>query len=167
MLVLHSFAPAHPSRRIPLNVLRLLVVGFLFLCSTSLLQAVPVHPDATDGGGIGGNPASSPGTSYPWVSSIDGVSTATGNKMTEIPTVSWVARGGLIVDLTLYHNSESNVGSPSRGAKWALLYDTNRCLEKAVTEHCVSERYGQRSSHRRLHGFRRRPRVVKTPGHIQ
>jgi len=29
------------------------------------------------------------------------------------------------VDLTLYHNSENNVGSPSRGAKWALIYDTN------------------------------------------
>ncbi len=29
------------------------------------------------------------------------------------------------MDLTLYHNSENNVGSPSRGAKWALIYDTN------------------------------------------
>ena len=90
----------------------------------SSLQATPIHPDPTDGGGVGGNAASSPGPAYSWVSSVEGVSTATGNKLTEIPTVSWTARGGLTVDLTLYHNSENNVGSPSRGAKWALIYDT-------------------------------------------
>jgi RHS repeat-associated protein len=133
MLVLHGSAPT-AWRNLILNkishrrfstVLRLLAVGFLFLCSASLLQAVPIRPDPTDGGGVGGNAASSPGPAYSWVSSVDGVSTATGNKLTEVPTVSWVARGGLVVDLTLYHNSESNVGSPSRGAKWRLIYDTD------------------------------------------
>ena len=108
-----------------LSALTFFVTLLLAAFSLSALQATPIHSDPNDGGGVGGNAASSPGPAYSWVSSVDGVSTATGNKLTEVPTVSWVARGGLVVDLTLYHNSENNVGSPSRGAKWALLYDTN------------------------------------------
>jgi len=91
----------------------------------SSLQATPIRPDPTDGGGVGGNAAASPGPALSWVKSVDGVSTATGNKLTEVPTVSWVARGGLTVDLTLYHNSEASFSTGSRGAKWALIYDTN------------------------------------------
>jgi len=54
---------------------------------------------------------------------VDDTSTATGNKTTAIPTVSWVARGGMKVDLTLYHNSQTDFPSPF-GYKWLLIYES-------------------------------------------
>ncbi len=54
---------------------------------------------------------------------MDNTNTGTGNKSTAIPTISWTARGGLKVDLTLYHNSETNFPSPF-GYKWLLIYQS-------------------------------------------
>jgi len=54
---------------------------------------------------------------------VDNTNTGTGNKSTAVPTISWTARGGLKVDLTLYHNSETNFPSPF-GYKWLLIYES-------------------------------------------
>ena len=87
--------------------------------------AAAIRQDPGDGGGgVGGNAAASPGPGYPWIGTVGDVSTATGNKLTAVPTVGWTARGGMTVDLTLYHNSETPFNG-SRGAKWSLIYDSN------------------------------------------
>ncbi len=95
------------------------------LLGSSLQARTAIVSDPGGGGGVGGNAASSPGPSYPWVGSVDDTSTATGNKLTTVPTIGWTVRGGLKVDLTLYHNSETTLGAGSRGAKWSLFYDSN------------------------------------------
>ncbi len=87
------------------------------------LHAAAIKPDPVSGGDAGGNAASSPGPSQPWVGSVDDTNTGTGNKTTAIPTVSWVARGGMKVDLTLYHNSQTDFPSPF-GYKWLLFYES-------------------------------------------
>jgi len=93
-------------------------------CLLAPSYATPISSDP-GGGGVGGNAASAPGpsSSYPWVGTVDDTNTGTGNKTTEIPTISWNARGGLKVDLTLYHNSETNFPSPF-GYKWLLIYQS-------------------------------------------
>ncbi len=106
----------------------LLALGTIFtlmLLGSALQASTAIVSDPGGGGGVGGNAASSPGPSYPWVGSVDDTSTATGNKLTTVPTVGWTVRGGLRVDLTLYHNSETTLGAGSRGAKWSLFYDSN------------------------------------------
>ena len=52
-----------------------------------------INPDPNDGGGVGGNAASSPGPDYPWIGTVGDVSTATGNKLTTIPTVKMDGTG--------------------------------------------------------------------------
>lgn len=42
----------------------------------------------TGSGGTFTNPGATPGPAYPWVGSVDGVKTYTGNKMTVLPIVS-------------------------------------------------------------------------------
>ncbi len=75
-----------------------------------------------EGGGGGGNAAASPGPAYSWVGSVDDANTGTGNKLTSVSLVSWRQRGGLPVDLTLNHNSQST-SSGELGPKWLTSYD--------------------------------------------
>jgi RHS repeat-associated protein len=69
-------------------------------------------------------PATNPnaGGSYSWEGSSGGTNTGNGNKLTSIPIVGWTARGGMVVDMTLYHNSQSNHNS-ELGQKWTFSYD--------------------------------------------
>ena len=83
----------------------------------------------TGGGGTGSggtftNPGAAPGPAYPWVGSVDGVKTYTGNKMTTLPIVSWRQRGGLPVEFTLTHNSLSSRNG-ELGPKWRHSYDSS------------------------------------------
>jgi len=90
----------------------LLALGTIFtlmLLGSSLQARTAIVSDPGGGGGVGGNAASSPGPSYSWVGDVDSTSTATGNKLTTVPTIGWTVRGGLKVDLTLYHNSEATI----------------------------------------------------------
>lgn len=56
---------------------------------------------------------------------MGGVNTATGNKQTAYPLVSWTARGGLPVNVTLYHNSQATADDCSGflGEKWRHSYE--------------------------------------------
>jgi len=85
-------------------------------------------PGSGDGGGSGGgsytNPAATPGTPYPWEGSVGDAKVANGNKMTSVGIVSWTQRGGLPIDLSLNHNSESSVNG-EMGSKWLLSYDSS------------------------------------------
>ena len=84
-----------------------------------------------DGGGSGGsggsgttytNPAATPGPAYPWEGSAGGVKLGNGNKLTSVGIVGWTQRGGLPVNLTLNHNSESSRNG-ELGPKWIMSYD--------------------------------------------
>ncbi len=102
----------------------LIVASLTLFCWLAPLHATPIASDPS-GGGAGGNAASAPGpsSSYPWVGTVDGTNTGTGNKTTTIPTVTWTSRGDMSVDLTLYHNSQTNFPSPF-GYKWLLIYES-------------------------------------------
>jgi hypothetical protein len=78
-----------------------------------LFIAAPLHqPSLT--------PAS--GSTYPWEGNIAGTNTGNGNKLTSVPLVGWTAKGGLPVQLTLYHNSQGTHNS-ELGHKWTYSYD--------------------------------------------
>lgn len=67
------------------------------------------------------------GETYHWeasvpVAPIGSVNTANGNLLSSIPIVSWTARGGMPVNLTLYHNSEGN-HNDELGQHWTHSYD--------------------------------------------
>jgi YD repeat-containing protein len=66
------------------------------------------------------DPTAGPG--YSWQASVGGVNTLSGNKLTNVPIVGWTAKGGLPVQLTLYHNSQSTY-SRDMGQKWSHSYD--------------------------------------------
>jgi len=83
----------------------------------------------TGGGGTGGGgtytqPAAAPGPAYPWEGSVGNTKTGNGSKETSINLFSWKQIGGLPVELTLNHNSESNRNG-ELGPKWICNYDTN------------------------------------------
>lgn len=79
-----------------------------------------------DGGGSGGgsytNPAATPGTPYSWEGALGGIKVGNGNKLTSVGIVGWTQRGGMPVDLTLNHNSESSRNG-ELGPKWLMSYD--------------------------------------------
>ena len=62
------------------------------------------------------------GPAYPWEGSYDGVNTSTGDKLTSVPIAHYPVRGGMSVDFTLYHNSES-AQSLTLGHKWSHSYE--------------------------------------------
>lgn len=70
--------------------------------------------------------SASPGSSFPWEGSVDGnagsINTGNGNKLTEIPLVSWKCRGGMVLDFTLFHNSQTTY-SDELGYGWTWTYD--------------------------------------------
>lgn len=111
-----------------------IAIAFLFAFSlTRLYAAAPPIGSDPGGGGAGGNAASAPGpsSSYPWVGSVDDTNTGTGNKSISVPIVSWQQRGGLSVDLTLNHNSQSIV-SGELGPKWTMSYDDTLSVDSTT-----------------------------------
>lgn len=107
-----------PSRSIArlLPLLTFVSVWFFFMPAAQAQHSTPV--------------SSAPGQTYPWegsvaqptASSVAGTNTANGNKLTSIPIVGWTARGGLPVQMTLYHNSQGSHNS-ELGQKWTFTYD--------------------------------------------
>ena len=98
------------------------------MLSAPALQAAAVRGVGDGDGGTGGGggtfsqPAATPGPAYPWEGSVYDVKTGNGDKLTSIPIVAWKQQGGLPIELTLNHNSESS-RSGELGAKWATSYD--------------------------------------------
>ena len=103
---------------------------FLFAPASFAYPPVGDIDPGNDGGGGTGttttNPGVAPGPAYSWEGSNGDVKTGNGNKLTAIPIINWTARGGLPVNITLYHNSEgTQTGRLSEvGPKWTLSYDT-------------------------------------------
>ena len=63
-----------------------------------------------------------PGGSLPWEGSVGGVNTGNGNKLTSLHLLDWKSRGGMAIDFTLYHNSQTNY-SDELGHGWTWTYD--------------------------------------------
>ncbi len=98
--------------------------------------AVPISGSG-DGGGSGGsggtggstttsytNPAATPGTPYTWEAAVDNVKLDNGNKMTSVGIIAWTQRGGLPINLSFNHNSESSRNA-ELGPKWLMSYDSS------------------------------------------
>lgn len=67
--------------------------------------------------------AAEPGSSLPWEGGFgDGVNSGNGNKLTSLNLFSWRTRGGMAVDFTLYHNSQTNYND-ELGYGWTWTYD--------------------------------------------
>src|SRR5437016_1842801 len=89
----------------------------------ALLSALLFAVGAPGGGDphqVAIDPAAGP--TYGWEGSYMGVNTANGNRVTAIPIVAWTARGGMPVDLSVYHSSQGNHNS-ELGQKWTFSYD--------------------------------------------
>lgn len=96
------------------------VAGLLLTLAAPALHAVPILIDSTgEGSDPSTSPSASPGPAQPWIGQYGDVATATGNKSTEVPLISWTARGGLPVGVSLFHASESNRGG-ALGPKWSM-----------------------------------------------
>lgn len=67
-------------------------------------------------------PNADSGSTFPWEGSYGGTNTSNGNKLTSVPLVGWTARGGLPVNLTLYHNS-IGPALAELGYGWSHSYD--------------------------------------------
>ena len=64
-----------------------------------------------------------PGSSMPWEGSFGGVNSGNGNKLTSLNLFSWKTRGGMSVDFTLYHNSQTSYND-ELGHGWTWTYDS-------------------------------------------
>ncbi|MBM3495966.1 MAG: hypothetical protein FJX72_16825, partial [Armatimonadetes bacterium] len=64
----------------------------------------------------------SAGGTYQWEGAVAMTNTGNGNKLTKIPLFGWTARGGMPVELALYHNSQGTHNS-ELGYKWTFTYD--------------------------------------------
>ncbi len=77
----------------------------------------PIHSTAV---------AAEPGSTFPWEASVAGnsgeINSGNGNKLTTIPLVSWKCRGGMVLDFTIYHNSQTNYND-ELGYGWSWTYD--------------------------------------------
>jgi RHS repeat-associated protein len=102
---------------------RFAIIALLAFSCVVCARATPV-PSNPPGGGGGSitNAGAAPGVPVSWVGSLDGVNTGTGNKCIQVPIVSWTARGGMPVSLSLYYNSESAYNGAT-GPKWTTSYD--------------------------------------------
>jgi RHS repeat-associated protein len=67
-----------------------------------------------------------PGNPLPWEGSAPGIggniNSANGNRLTSLNLFKWRARGGMVVDFTLYHNSETSYND-ELGHGWSWSYD--------------------------------------------
>ena len=63
-----------------------------------------------------------PGSSMPWEGSFGGVNSGNGNKLTSLNLFSWKTRGGMSVDFTLFHNSQTAYND-ELGHGWTWTYD--------------------------------------------
>jgi len=80
-------------------------------------QVLPPAPDDGDAAGSG--------SGHSWQASVAGINAVSRAKQTDIPLVSWRARGGLPVSFSLHHNSKAAYTNPAIGAKWSHTYDTH------------------------------------------
>lgn len=119
-----KFLPLHRS----LSLLLLLLL-FAFTLASPAFARQGVLVDEIEPGGIEEDASflsPKPGFPLPWqgsTSSAGGiVNTSTGNKLSAVPLVSWTARGGMPVDLTLYHNSQGTAAS-ELGYYWTHSFD--------------------------------------------
>ena len=99
-----------------------------------IIGATAIRPDPTggnDGTGTGssGNVGATPGPTVPWVGSVGDVSTGTGNKLTVIPVVGWTALGGLKVQFSLFHASQSSRTTGYFNPKWSISYQDSSVAE--------------------------------------
>lgn len=62
------------------------------------------------------------GSSLPWEGSFGGVNSGNGNKTTSLNLFSWKTRGGMSVDFTLFHNSQTSYND-ELGHGWTWTYD--------------------------------------------
>jgi RHS repeat-associated protein len=72
------------------------------------------------------------GFTYPWEASHAGTNTGNGNKLTALPLVAWTARGGLPVNLTLYHNSQGSDALSEVGYRWTHGLDVYLVLDPST-----------------------------------
>jgi RHS repeat-associated protein len=79
----------------------------------SMQKPIPSHTTAI---------SAEPGSSLPWEGSVDGTNTGNGNKLTTLNLLSWTNRGGLPVEFTMYHNSQSSYNA-ELGEGWSWSYD--------------------------------------------
>ena len=84
------------------------------------VMAAQVLPPASDDGDAAGS-----GSGHSWQASVAGINAVSRAKQTDIPLVSWRARGGLPVSFSLHHNSKAAFTNPAIGAKWSHTYDTH------------------------------------------
>ena len=84
------------------------------------------------------------GAATAWEAMVSGVNTVSGNKLTELPLVSWTARGGLPVSLALSHNSQGTESGPL-GPRWTHSFDLTGTTDGAgnVTLHSGDGRLTQ------------------------
>ncbi len=75
--------------------------------------------------------AAETGNATAWEAMIGGVNTASGNRLTELPIVSWTARGGLPVSLTLANNSQGTENGPL-GHRWTHSFDLTGSVDAAT-----------------------------------
>ncbi|WKZ80553.1 MAG: RHS repeat-associated core domain-containing protein [Fimbriimonadaceae bacterium] len=87
------------------------------LASTSGALPPPTHTLACE---------EAPGAGLPWEGQVNSpggqVNSGNGNKLTRVPLVSWEDRGGMAVDFTLFHNSQSDYND-ELGHGWTWTYD--------------------------------------------
>jgi hypothetical protein len=100
-------ALAHASLQKPLGVR-----------SLSLAEMQRIRGSVTHGTAL----SLASGPTYPWEAGVGGTNTGNGNKLTQVPLVSWSARGGMPVSFTLSHNSQSAHAS-ELGQKWTHSFD--------------------------------------------
>ena len=62
------------------------------------------------------------GATFPWEGNSGGTNSGNGNHLTQVPIVSWTARGGMPVNFNLAHNSQSSHNS-ELGYKWTHSFD--------------------------------------------
>ena len=109
------------GRSAPLSLALLLVALFALALAPRAALAQAPFP-----GGISSTAKAlpdAPGGTYSWEGSTEsGANTGNGNKKTDIPLVSWTARGGLPVSLSLHHNSQGTSTS-ELGHRWTHSFD--------------------------------------------
>lgn len=82
------------------------------------------------------------GATAPWERSMDGVNLLNGNLLTSIPIVSWTARGGFPIDISMVHNSQSTV-TAELGPKWTLSYDMSLSINSSTGDITITASDGK------------------------
>ncbi len=115
--------PAPPSRTWVLSAKEMQrIIG------ATAIRSDPTGGNDGTGAGSSSNVGATPGPTVPWVGSVGDVSTGTGNKLTVVPVVGWTARGGLKVQFSLFHASQSSY-TTGFNPKWTFSYQNSSVAE--------------------------------------